>query len=179
MLDIENSIVVIIDIQEKLVKAVEENSPLQSAIKLAKSSNILNIPVIVTEQYPQGLGETVGELKNELAPETTFIEKNTFSAFQTPEFAEELKKTNKKQVIICGIEAHICVYQTICDLIDKDYEVFVVKDASASRKEPEFNTALELIKQINGKVTCTEIVLFEWLKSSKHPNFKEIQALIK
>ena len=179
MLDTENSIVVIIDIQEKLDKAVGENSPLQSAIKLAKASNILNIPVIVTEQYPQGLGSTIKELKNELSNTTTFIEKNTFSAFRTPAFAEELKKSNKKQVIICGIEAHICVYQTICDLIDNGYEVFFVKDASASRKEYEFNTVLELIKQTNGKVTCTEIVLFEWLKSSKHPNFKEIQALIK
>ena len=179
MLDIENSIVVIIDIQEKLVKAVRENSPLSSAVKLAKASNILNIPVIVTEQYPQGLGETVGELKNELAPETAFIEKNTFSAFRTPEFAEKLKKSNRKQVVICGIEAHICVYQTICDLITNGYEVYFVKDASASRNEYEFNTALELIKQNKGKVACTEIILFEWLKSSRHPNFKEIQTLIK
>lgn len=178
MLDIENSVIVIIDIQEKLVNAVGEFSPVGNATKLAKAASILNIPVIVTEQYPQGLGATVSDVKKNLEKCIT-LEKTSFSALRTPSFAEELSKTAKKQVVICGIEAHICVYQTICDLLEQDYEVYFVKDASASRNKHEFKTGVDLIKQNGAKVTCTEVVLFEWLKTSKHPNFKEIQALIK
>lgn len=179
MLNIEDSVVVIIDIQDKLVNAVGKYSPVEKACKIAQAANILEIPVIVTEQYPQGLGETVSSLKESLPNDTVFIEKSSFSALLTDEFKEQLKSTHKKQVIIFGIEAHICVHQTICDLIKCGYEVYIVKDASASRNKYEFKTGIELIKQNGAKVTCTEIVLFEWLKTSKHPNFKAVQALIK
>lgn len=179
MLDTSNSVVIVIDLQEKLVNAVGKYSPTNKASKITKAASILNIPTIVTEQYPQGLGETVTELKESLGLDTNYIEKASFSACLTPDFVEHLTNLNRKQVVIFGIEAHICVYQTICDLLDEDYEVYFVKDASASRNKYEFKTGVELIKQNGAKVTCTEIVLFEWLKTSKHPNFKEIQALIK
>ena len=174
MLSIENSVVVIIDIQEKLVNAVGKYSPVDKASRICNAANILNIPLIVTEQYPKGLGKTVAELKLENA---YCVEKTAFSAYE--DIKNKLESLNKKRVIIFGIEAHICVYQTICDLLANDYEVYFVKDCSASRNEYEFETGVELIKQFGAKITCTEIVLFEWLKSSKHPNFKEIQALIK
>ncbi len=174
MLNIEDSVVVIIDIQEKLVNAVGKYSPVDKASKICRASNILNIPIIVTEQYPKGLGETVAELKNEKAE---YLEKTAFSAYET--IKDKLEYLDKKQVIIFGIEAHICVYQTICDILSNNYEVYFVKDCSASRNKYEFKTGVELIKQNGAKITCTEIVLFEWLKSSKHPNFKEIQGLIK
>ena len=179
MLNIEDSVVVIIDIQEKLVNAVGKYSPAEPACKLAEAAKILNIPVIVTEQYPKGLGQTVEVLKNSLADNTVFIEKTGFSALLTPEFTEKLNAAGKKQVVIFGIEAHICVYQTICDLIERGYEVYFVKDCSASRNKYEFKTGVDLIKQCGAKVTCCEIVLFEWLKTSKHPDFKPVQALIK
>ncbi len=179
MLDISNSVVVVIDLQEKLVNAVGKYSPTSNAAKITKAASILNIPTIVTEQYPQGLGTTISEIKDTLNSDTKYIEKTSFSAYLTPDFVEYLSNLNKKQVVIFGIEAHICVYQTICDLLDKGYEVYFVKDASASRNKYEFKTGVELIKQNGAKATCTEIILFEWLKTSKHPNFKEIQALIK
>lgn len=179
MLNIEDSVVVIIDIQEKLVKAVEKYSPVHNACKIAEAAKILNIPTIVTEQYPKGLGSTVVELKEKLASDTRFIEKTSFSAMLMPEFTDAIEKTNKKQVVIFGIEAHICVYQTICDLLAKGYEVYMVKDASASRNKNEFKSGVDLIKQFGAKTTCCEIVLFEWLKTSAHPDFKAVQALIK
>lgn len=179
MLNIENSIVVLIDIQEKLVNAVGKYSPVDKACKLAQAAKILNIPLIVTEQYPKGLGQTVEQLKKVLPENTCFIEKNGFSALLTPEFLDKIIVSGKKQVVICGIEAHICVYQTICDLIERGFEVYMVKDASASRNKYEFKTGVDLIKQNGAKVTCSEIVLFEWLKTSGHEDFKVIQALIK
>ena len=179
MLNIDNSVVVIIDIQEKLVNALGKYSPVDKACKLAQTAKILNIPVIVTEQYPKGLGETVAPLKESLAENTAFVEKTDFSALLTPEFLDKLAATHRNQIVICGIEAHICVYQTICDLLKHNFEVYMVKDASASRNKYEFKTGVDLIKQNGAKVTCSEIVLFEWLKTSKHPDFKSVQALIK
>lgn len=179
MLNIEDSAVVIIDIQDKLVNAVGKYSPVEKACKIAEAAKILEIPVIVTEQYPQGLGSTVFELKDKLAENTSFIEKTAFSALQTPEFVEKLKTLARKQIVIFGIEAHICVYQTICELINSGYEVYCIKDASASRNKYEFKTGMELMKQNGARITCCEIVLFEWLKTSKNPNFKLVQALIK
>ena len=179
MINIEDSVVIIIDIQEKLAGAAGKYSPVDKACKLATTAKILGIPVIVTEQYPKGLGPTAAPLKDVLAENTVFIEKTGFSAFLTPEFREQLKVLGKKHVVICGIEVHICVYQTICDLLAQGYEVYFVKDCSASRNKYEFKTGVDLIRQCGGKVTCCEIVLFEWLKTSQHNDFKSVQALIK
>ncbi len=179
MLDLENSVIVMIDLQEKLVKAVEKYSPVDNACKIAKAAKILNIPVIVTEQYPKGLGETVPALKEVLADNTVYIEKTDFSAMNNMDFYDAIVNTGKNQVIIFGIETHICVYQTVSDMLKKYYDVYVVKDACASRDKSEFKTGMELIKQNKAFVVTTEILLFELLKTSKHPNFKEIQSLIK
>jgi nicotinamidase-related amidase len=177
MLNIEDCILVIIDIQEKLVNAAfSGDKAANCTTKLAQTANILNIPTIITEQYPKGLGATIKGIKT---TEAKLIEKNSFSALLEPKFAKELKKYDKKQIILCGIETHICVLQTAADLIKKGYEVYVVNDACSSRNEHEYTTGIELIKQYGGKITCTEIVLFELLKTSKHPYFKPIQMLIK
>lgn len=183
MLNIEDSILVVIDIQEKLVLASKYGTETaQNTAKLTKTANILNIPTIVTEQYPQGLGTTVMQVKETLSSNTYVTEKTSFSAMLTPEFAQqihELKAQGKKQVIICGIETHICVLQTASDLMKEGLEVYVVKDACASRNKSEYKTGLSLLMQYGAKITCVEITLFELLKTAKHPKFKEIQALIK
>ena len=183
MLNIETSALVVIDIQERLVIASKYgNDAAKNMAKIAKAANILSIPTVVTEQYPQGLGATVPELQTALSPETFKTEKASFSAMLEPAFSQkiaELKNSGKTQIVIGGIETHICVLQTAADLIKEGFEVYVVKDACASRNKSEYKTGLELLKQYGAKITCTEITLFEWLKTSKHPNFKEIQALIK
>jgi nicotinamidase-related amidase len=180
MLNVEDSILVIIDVQERLVGASKYgNDVAENMTKLAKAANILNIPTIVTEQYPKGLGSTVTTLKSELAENTFITEKASFSAMLEPQFAEKIQSLSKKQIVIGGIETHICVLQTAADLLKAGYEVYVIKDACASRKKDEYKAGLELLKQYGAKISCVEIALFEWLKTSKHPDFKSVQALIK
>lgn len=183
MLNIENSALVIIDIQERLVQASKYG--IETAVnmaKIAKAAAILEVPTIITEQYPKGLGSTVAELQSVLAENSLKIEKAAFSALLEDEFAQkvkELKDAGINQIIIGGIETHICVLQTAADLIKEGFEVYVLKDACASRNKNEYKTGLELLKQYGTKITCVEIALFEWLKTSKHPKFKEVQTLIK
>ncbi len=174
-LRVQDSVVVIIDVQEKLLNAVfnKELCAKKAAIA-AKAASILGIPVIVTEQYPKGLGETISEIKNVLeAPK--YFEKTAFSAF------EDIKDAlvGKKQVIIFGIETHICVSQTAEALVSKGYEVYVLKDACGSRTETEYLAGLERMKDNGAHILTAEIALFEWLEGAKHPCFKEVQALIK
>ena len=183
MLNRENSVLVIIDIQERLVLASKYGAEVSANMsKLAKAADILNIPTIVTEQYPQGLGSTTPELKNSLPLNSFTTEKSSFSAMLEPAFAEKinlLKEAGKTQIVLGGIETHICVLQTACDLIKEGFDVYIIKDACVSRNKKEYKTGLELLKQYGAKISCVEIALFEWLKTSKHPNFREVQTLIK
>ncbi len=172
----ENCLFLIIDIQEKLVKMLNDNSVKDSAIKLAKTAKILNIPVIITEQYPKGLGTTIEEIKSEL-PNADYIEKTAFSAFY--EIKSKLETKQKKHIIIFGIETHICVLQTAFDLLNNGYEVFVVKNASGSRNNENKETALRRLIHANSQIVTDEMVIFELLKTSRHPDFKEVQAIIK
>jgi nicotinamidase-related amidase len=179
MLRVKDSLVLIIDIQEKLVKACKDFETITSkTTALATAATLLSIPIVVTEQYPQGLGSTVEQLKSAIG-DADFVEKTNFSALKEPNFKEILKKYNKKQILLCGIETHICVYQTCMELLTEGYEVYIVKDCCSSRNEFEENTGFELMKSEGAKLTCVEISLFEWLESSKHPQFKDIQKLIK
>lgn len=180
MLNVEDSILVIIDVQEKLVGASKYGNEVASNItKLAKAADILNIPIVVTEQYPKGLGATVDNLKISLSQNTFITEKASFSAMQEANFVQQIKSLNRKQIVIGGIETHICVLQTAAELIKDGYEVYVIKDACASREKEEYKAGLDLLKQYGAKISCVEITLFEWLKTSKHPHFKSVQALIK
>lgn len=164
-----------IDMQEKLVKATNAEKEVLQAEKLIKTAEILDIPTIVSEQYPKGLGNTLDCLKNDAQK---YIEKTSFSLLKEENVLETLKSYNKTQIILFGIELHICVYQTAMDLIQNGYEVYLVKDVSKSRHEYEFNTGIELMRQEGVKVTCLEIVLFELLQSSKNLHFKEVQNLM-
>lgn len=176
MINPENTIVLVIDIQEKLVAMLENDTVSQKAAKLMEAAAVLDIPVIVTEQYPKGLGKTVEVLKTD---NVKIFEKTSFSAMRQPGFKELLAGYNRKNVVVCGIEGHVCVYQTVAELLEEEYHVEVLKDGVASRAKSEFNAGLEKMKGLGAQVTSLEIVLFELLKSSKHPHFKHIQSLIK
>lgn len=179
MADENSSLLLIIDIQEKLVAALEKDTVVQKAAKLTKSANILNIPTIVSEQYPKGLGHTVAAISENLPINSCKFEKTNFSLVKEEGFLDKLKSYGRNQIILCGIETHICVHQTAADLIDAGFDVIVVKDACASRNKYEFKQGIEAMQANGAKISCLEILLFEWLKSSKHPKFKEIQTLIK
>ena len=179
-LNLEDSLVLIIDVQDKLLHAVfnKEQVEKKSAI-IAEAAKILEIPVVVTEQYPKGLGNTIPAVKDALAEDTEIFEKTAFSALNNEEILEAIKKHNKKQILIFGIETHICVSQTTAAFRELGYEVSVIKDACGSRAEEEYLAGLERMKDNGAYIITTEIALFEWLKGAKHPNFKAVQALIK
>lgn len=171
-----DTIFLIIDIQEKLLNSVFNKELIQKKAEiLLKSAEILNIPTIVTEQYPQGLGKTVFELKENIS----LYEKKDFNALADENLISELKNTKKNQIVIFGIETHICVYQTVIALLNSGFDVTVVKDACGSRSEYEYNSGLNVMKDSGARIKTTEMLLFELIKSSKHPEFKAIQNLIK
>ena len=166
----------VIDIQEKLLNAVFNKEDLEKKAKiLVKTAEILNLPIFITEQYPQGLGETVDEIKNK---SNVYI-KTSFNALEDKNLENDLNITARKQVIIFGIETHICVYQTVCALIEKGFDVTVVSDACGSRSEVEYKYALDILRNYGAKIKTTEMIIFELIKTAKHPYFKQVQALIK
>ena len=176
ILNQETTLFLMIDIQEKLLNAVINKEQLEKKAKiLAKTAEILNLPFFITEQYPQGLGKTIKGLDNGTK---TFV-KTSFNALLEDDIVVELNKIGKKQIVLFGIETHICVYQTAIALQQKGFDVTLIKDASGSRSEIEHKSAIEILAQNGIKIKTTEMILFELLKSSKHSMFKEIQALIK
>lgn len=179
MLNPDNTVFLMIDIQEKLVNMLKNSMEIvnNNAI-LAKSAKILGVPVLLTEQYPQGLGSTVLAVREYVNPDNVY-EKTSFSALGVESIRAALEQTDRKKVVLSGIESHICVYQTARELMANGYEVFVVKNACASRSKKDYRTALELMRDYGAKLTCVETVLFELLGDANHPNFKEIQMFIK
>jgi len=179
-LNTNNTVLLIIDIQEKLLNAVfNKNTLIKKLEILTKASKILNIPTIVTEQYPKGLGETIAIIKDNLPENFYFFEKTDFNALKNPQLIKILKQIKHKSILLIGIETHICVYQTAIALANAGYDVTVISDVCGSRAEEEYNNALDVIKTFGINVKTTEMILFELLKGSKNTNFKKIQSLIK
>lgn len=179
MLSAEDTLVFVIDIQDKLVGALNKNVIVSNAVKVVSAANELCIPVLLTEQYPKGLGNTVQQLKEVLPENSKIVEKTYFNALLEDGMLEKIKSYGKKQIVILGIETHICVYQTASALVKEGFEVYVIKDACASRNKYEFKQGIEAMRDNGVKISCVEIALFEWLKGSKNLKFKEVQALIK
>lgn len=179
MLDADNSLVLMIDFQEKLIKASSAQQEAENARKMINSANILDIPVIVSEQYPKGLGKTADFIMESLPQNVKFIEKTAFSILNEENALNIVKSYNKKQIILFGIETHICVLQTALDLIKNGFEVYLIKNACKSRKEYEYSAGIDVMRYNGVNIITLEIALFDLLKTSKHDKFKEIQALIK
>ena len=180
ILNEKSSQLFIIDIQEKLLNASFNKELIEKkALIMVKAAEILGIPITITEQYPKGLGITLPELKEAAGVRAASFEKTSFSALENPSIASAIDKLSRKQVVIFGIETHICVNQTASALLSKGYEVSVISDACGSRKECEHNAGLERMKENGAHILTTEIAIFEWLKGARHINFKEVQSLIK
>ena len=171
----DNCIFIMIDLQESLINAMQEKETLiKNTEILNKSTEILDIPLIVTEQYPEKLGKSVAYL-----PEKhKYFSKTKFSIF-TDEATEYIHKLDKQVLIVYGIEAHICVTQTCLDAIEKGYQVILVADAISSRKEYSKEIAIKMLTDKGVEVVTTEMILFRILKDAKHPCFKEIAKMIK
>ena len=174
----EDTVLLIIDIQEKLVPVMKYKEQVINNNKiLISAAREMNFPIIATEQYPKGLGRTVPEILD-LIDENIVFSKNAFTAY-TDEVKETLKSLAKKKVLITGMETHICVFQTTRDLINDGYEVFLIKDAVASRTKDNYLNGLDLMESLGAVITNTETAVFDLLKVSGTPEFKIMSKLIK
>ncbi len=176
-----NSCLVIIDIQTRLTLAM----PIKVLARLKRNINILlrganalSIPVLVTEQYPDGLGSTEPEIVELLPNDVLKFEKTCFSCAGADQFLQKLKKTGRKQVILVGIEAHVCVLQTAIQLISEGYQVFVAADGVCSRYRESYEASLVRMSRANVVICNSESIIFEWLRDAKHENFKELSQMI-
>ena len=180
MFTLDSTLMVLIDIQERLAPAIAQMERCnENATRLLKTSTELNIPLIVTEQYPKGLGRTLGALKECLNDATPIIEKTTFSCFGESSFCKEIMKKRYKTVVLFGIEAHICVFQTALDAKRKGFDVILIADAVSSRVEQNKQYALDEMRQAGIKIFSTEMFLFMALKDARHPSFRVISKLLK
>lgn len=177
----DTTALVVVDVQERLVAATAELlTPRLSKINLLlRAAAAINLDVIVTEQYPKGLGSTLPELKELFAPSWPVIEKTSFSCFGEEKFRDALKSKKRQTVALLGIECHVCVQQTAFDLLADGYDVILLVDAVASRKSEDMLTAIELMRSQGVKVTTAESFLFALLGGAKHPGFKAVSALVK
>jgi len=178
-LDREDTLLIVIDFQEKLTAKMKHREKIMDNIKrLIKASKILDLPLILTEQYPKGIGPTEKEVIDEL-PEYRPLEKIYCSCYRDEGFFGELSKAGRKSLLLCGIETHVCVLQTALDSIKGGYNVHVVSDAVGSREKFNWKTGIELMRDAGAVITSTEIVLFQLLKKSGTKEFKEMLKHIK
>jgi len=167
----------IVDVQEKLFPVMERTCEVMHAIqKIARAFSIMNLPIIVSEQYPEKLGHTILGLKNLLGDTPLVLTKTTFSCMADPLFADALKPY--EQVVIVGIEAHICVLQTAKDLLKNGIQVVVLNDAITSRSIYDFSTAIAELRDAGSRISSVETIIFELLENSKAPEFKQIKELV-
>jgi nicotinamidase-related amidase len=180
LLERDESLLCIVDIQEKLAaRMAEKESVIERARMLTLAARRLGIPIIVTEQYPRGLGPTVMELTIALEDAYAPIEKICFGCGADPAFMDQLKGRKRKQVVLCGMETHVCILQTCLDLLDRGYKTQVVADATCSRYPAHKEIGLGQMRQMGGVVTCAESVVFQWLGKAGTEEFKDLLPLFK
>ena len=177
-LDITRTLLMVVDFQEAFRSVVNDFSTVASRISLAvRTFQILEVPIIVTEQYPKGLGRTAEEIQLSLEPDTVIVEKTTFSAGREPAVLDALN--GKDQIVLCGLETHICVNQTAHDLLDQGLRVHLLTDSVASRFERDKQAGLSKMFASGVVPSSVEMALFEIMRDAKHPCFKQIQSLVK
>ena len=180
LLDRKRAALVVIDMQEKFRPIMASFDEVAERIAvMVQGSKLLGIPIIVTEQYPQGLGRTAAEITAHLPTDIQPLEKLTFSSCGVPEFDLQLREKHIEQVILVGIEAHICVSQTAHDLLQLGYQVHLISEAIGARFPPNREVALAKMQRAGTLLSSVEMALFEMMKSSDVAEFKTVQKLIK
>ena len=180
-LDVNRAFVLVIDLQETLLPAIRHGKHvIQAAKKLLDAVRVFELPVIATEQYPKGLGATDKMIRQCLdESRATLFEKPTFSACGEPPIREAILAVDRPQIIVAGIEAHVCVQQTVLDLVTRDYDVYVCADAVGSRAKLDYKHALARMRQEGAWVTTVESVLFELCNRCDTERFKAMLEVIK
>lgn len=180
VLDKNKTALVVVDFQEAFRSPINDFAQIVSRTATAvRGFQILNLPIIITEQYPKGLGRTAEEVLFSMPPDFEFVEKTAFSSCGSPAFMEKLRATGASQVVLCGLEAHVCVNQTAHDLLEENYAVHLLTDCVSSRFTPDREIALKKMQASGVVPSSVEMVLFELMTDARHEQFKEIQNLIK
>lgn len=177
LLERAKSLLLLVDMQERLVPIMADAADLTARCGiLLRAAYELGVPILASEQYPKGLGATLPALA-ELAPRR--LEKMEFSAYANSAIKDELTRAGQKQIILAGIEAHVCVLQTGLELVGAGFQVFVVADAVASRRPESREVALHRVARAGATLITAEMALFEWLRSASAPEFRTISRLIR
>jgi nicotinamidase-related amidase len=180
ILELSRSALLIIDMQEAFRASIPDFERCADRISImARGALLLNVPIIVTEQYPKGLGHTAGRIREVLPTTIDIIEKSTFSSCGASQFQSQLNQGKTDQILVAGIEAHICVNQTVHDLLASGFQVHLLTDCIASRKEIDRIAALQKMQSSGAIASSVEMALFELMRDSRHEQFKAIQGLIK
>lgn len=175
----DNTLLVVIDFQEKLMPAMHNKEALEDKmVRMAKGAKVMGIPALVTQQYTRGLGATIPSIAEALGEFTPF-DKTSYSIMGDPAIAEALRAFGKKNIVITGIESHICVAQSALDLLEEGYDVFICGDCVSSRKPEDQRLAELRLRDAGAVYTSMEAILFELCGGAKEPGFKEISAIIK
>jgi nicotinamidase-related amidase len=182
-LEPKSTVLLVVDIQERLAPAMDKEAfarLVRGTDLLLHAAALLGAPTIATEQYPKGLGATIDALQAGLERvRAERIAKTTFSALDAPEVSRWISRTAPRAVVVTGVEAHVCVFQTVRDLCARGYEVFVPYDAVASRREDDRKVALELMARAGAMITTCESVVFDWLQKAEGDAFKELSKKIR
>jgi len=179
MLETENCCLVVVDVQGKLAQLMHERQVLFNNIQiLIKSAKILSIPILWAQQCPEALGPTVPEIA-ELLADNQPVNKSAFSCCGEEAFNYRLNELRRNQVVLCGIETHVCIYQTAVDMLRKDFDVNVIADAVSSRTAANKQIAINRLAAEGAKIASVEMALFELLKTAEHPQFRQVAKLIK
>jgi nicotinamidase-related amidase len=180
ILDKDKTALIVVDMQEAFRHSINEFEQIASRISMAlRGFQILDLPIFITEQYPKGLGRTAEELLFSLPPDFEFVEKTAFSSCGADAFLEKLGASGARQILLCGIEAHVCINQTAHDLLNLDYEVHLLEDCLSSRFAHDKKAALRKMRMSGVVPSTVEMALFELMRDSRHEQFREIQNLIK
>ena len=182
MLEPPSAALLVIDVQEKILAIAGSDKPADVVDRISRliaAARVFDLPIFVTEQYPRGLGATDPRLAKLLEESPERYEKSTMSCWRDESFKSALQQSDREQIIVCGIEAHVCVQQTVLDLIRMDYQVFVPVDAIASRFAPDKSAALERMRTAGAELLTAEAAIFELVERCDHPRFKDILTIIK
>jgi nicotinamidase-related amidase len=179
LLRANDSILIVVDMQARLVPAVAQSEEVTGRVAfMLQVARRLDVPVILTEQYPAGLGGTVEAVRAQ-APDSPIVEKTSFSAMREPDFARRLSALRRRQAVVCGAETHVCVLQTAAETATTGFDTFVVADACGSRRDSDKRAGLERLARHGIEAVTSEMVAFEWLHRAGTDAFRDVIKLIK
>lgn len=178
----DTALLTIIDVQERMMPVIDRRAEVERNVeRLVRGCHLLGIPILITEQYTKGLGVTVEPIRRALDETSGYapIEKSCFSSYGCGEFQHALRAQGRRQILVCGVETHVCVYQTVTDLLAADYDVTLIADAVSSRTESNRDLAIRRMTGDGAKLSSTEMALFELLVESGSDEFRSISKLVK